>query len=82
MMGGIGKRSMPMARTIYRSTSGKLRGLRLPLPPVVSPWARCPCYLFLKGPLMRIRSLRVLPFSVIRDNVYTDPSFPTAIEFT
>jgi hypothetical protein len=45
-------------------------------------WAGRPCYLFLNGPLMRIRSVRVLPFSVIRDSVYTEPSLPTAIEFT
>jgi hypothetical protein len=35
MMGGSGKRSLPMARGICINTIGKLRRLRLPLPPVV-----------------------------------------------
>ncbi len=33
-MGGSGKRSLPMARGICVNTIGKLRKLRLPLPPL------------------------------------------------
>jgi hypothetical protein len=33
-MGGSGKRGVPMARGMRVNTIGKLRGLRLPLPPV------------------------------------------------
>jgi alkaline phosphatase D len=35
-MGGSGKRSLPMARSINVHTIGKLRGLRLPRPPVAA----------------------------------------------
>jgi len=34
MMGGIGKRGLPMARGMCVNAIGKLRRLRLPLPPV------------------------------------------------
>jgi hypothetical protein len=35
MVGGSGKRSLPMARGMDENASGKLRGLRLPLPPLL-----------------------------------------------
>jgi len=49
MMGGSGKRSLPMAHGLWGNTIGKLRGLRLPLPPALvaltaaggqNPWPR------------------------------------------